>query len=349
MGEILSIKEKLALIDKLSEKLDKERKTTNTLVRLNKKTVVPVPAISLGLPTFDYEVAQFGGIPKGRVIEIFGAESAGKTTTALHIIAETQKQGGLAVFIDAEHALDPLYAQALGVDLSKLVINQPDSGEQALKTVDEIVDNNAADLIVVDSAAALVPEAELAGEIGDSHVGLQARMMSQALRILTGKLAKTGIALIFLNQIREKIGVMYGNPETTSGGRALKFYSSLRLKIRRGEAIKDGTKIIGHKVIVKAEKNKGGIPFRETELELLYPGDERVAGFDKMSDTVMFAVRLGILETKGSWYWFNGERLANGLDNLKIYLLSNDKTMDKVKEKIREQIDSMKESIDEKI
>lgn len=364
MPDTMTIKQKLALIDKLSEKLDKERKTTNSLVCLDKKTIVPVPAIPTGCPTFDYDLAQFGGIPRGRVVEIFGPESAGKTTTTLQIIAAAQRAGGLALFVDAEHALDPVYAQDLGVDMSRLVINQPDSGEQALQVVREVAElNGAVDLIVVDSAAALVPEAELAGEIGDAHVGLQARLMSQSLRILTPLLANTGTTLIFINQIREKIGVMYGNPETTPTGRALKFYSSLRLKVRRGKAITptgkaDGAKaekIIGHELIIKAEKNKGGIPFRETTLDLIYPGEGREAGFDKFADTVTYATQHGLFEMKGSWYWMDlgnldekkkpigPERLANGLDNLITYLRTEPKTMALVNKKIAEHVKSLVE------
>jgi len=331
----LTEKEKFAIIDRLSDRFDKEHKTTNSLIRMGAKVITPVPCIPLGLPTFDLEMLQFGGFPRGRVIEIFGAESAGKTTTALVTIAEAQALGDVTGFIDAEHALDPLYAKKLGVDVAKLYINQPNSGEEALKLVDEMVESEAFGLIVVDSAAALVPEAELAGEIGDAHVGLQARMMSQAMRILTGKLSRTKTTLIFLNQIREKIGVMYGNPETTPTGRALKFYSSIRLKVRRGEAIKLNDEIIGHKLIMKAEKNKGGIPHRTTELDLIYPGGGRVAGFDKIGDTITYAASQGLFETKGSWFYLNNERVANGLANLKALLSNNEAEMTKIKAAIQ--------------
>jgi len=357
MEEKLSVKEKLALIEKLSDRLNKEYKSTNTLVQLNKETVVPVASIPLGLPTFDYDVAQFGGIPKGRIVEMFGAESAGKTTTALHIAAAAQRANGVVLFVDAEHALDPIYAEKLGVDLGRLIINQPDSGEQALKTVDAAVESKAFDVIIVDSAAALVPEAELAGEIGDAHVGLQARMMSQAMRILTGKVSSSETILLFLNQVREKIGVMYGNPETTPTGRALKFYSSLRLKVRRGAAISEGTKenIIGHELVIKAEKNKGGIPFRETTLRLIYPGAGREAGFDKFSDVVTFAAKHNMFEMRGSWYWMDlgnvdekkkpigPERLANGLDNLITYLKDEPKIMTLINKRINEYAKALSE------
>lgn len=321
----LTEKEKAAIIKRLSDKLDKEHDTTNSLVFLNSKKVVPIPSIPTGLPSFDHEAIQFGGIPRGRVTEIFGPESSGKTTTTLEIVAAAQALGYLCAFVDAEHALDPIYAEKLGVNLDKLIFTQPNSGEQALQIVDELVDTGIVDVIIVDSVASLVPEAELAGSIGDAHIGLQARLMSQALRILTGKVSKTKTSLIFVNQIRDKIGVMYGNPETTTGGRALKFYSSLRIKVRRGEAIWEGSKdnIVGHKLIMRIEKNKGGIPFRTAELDLMYPGDGREAGFDKISDTIAYAAKHGLFEQKGSWFWLDGERIANGLDNLKAELRGN--------------------------
>jgi recombination protein RecA len=339
----LTEKERFAIIEKLSTKFDKEFDTTNSLIRMGSKKITPVPSIPLGLPTFDYEMLQFGGFPRGRVIEVFGPESAGKTTTALITIAAEQALGGLAVFVDAEHALDPAYAKKLGVNLDSLVINQPNSGEQALQIVDGIVESEAASLIVVDSAAALVPEAELAGDIGDAHVGLQARMMSQAMRILTGKLSRTKTTLIFLNQIREKIGVMYGNPETTPTGRALKFYSSIRLKVWRGEAIKENDAIVGHKIKFKAEKNKGGIPHRTTEVDLLYPGAGRSPGFDRVADTITYAAKAGLFETKGSWFYLNGERIANGLDNLKALLSGNEKEIEKLRSVIQVHIKKLAE------
>lgn len=339
----LTEKEKFAVLDRLSAKLDKDHDTTNSLIRLGSKKLTPIPCIPLGCPTFDLDMLQFGGIPRGRIIEIFGPESAGKTTTTLQIIAAEQAAGGIAALVDAEHALDPIYAQNLGVDVAKLLINQPMSGEQGLQTVDALVESEVVNLVVVDSAAALVPEAELAGDIGDAHVGLQARMMSQAMRILTGKCSRTKTTVIFINQIREKIGVMYGNPETTPGGRALKFYSSLRIKVRRGEAIKEGADIVGHKLVLKAEKNKGGIPHRTTELDLLYPGGGRTPGFDKVGDTIAYAAKAGLFETKGSWFYINGERIANGLQNLKEILSADPSTMKNLNVKIKEHVKALAE------
>ena len=285
--------EKFKVLAALSRALDKKHETTNTLVRLGSKNIVSIPSIPTQLPTLDFDTLQFGGIPRGRIIELFGAESAGKTTTVLHIIAEEQKLGGIAVFVDAEHALSPEYAEDLGVNIDDLVMNQPSSGEEALHNVDELVASGAVSLIVVDSAAALVPEAELAGDIGDAHIGLQARLLSQAMRVLTGKCSRTKTTLIFTNQIREKIGILYGNPEVTCGGRALKFYSSLRLQVSRKESITEGNKdnIVGHKIDIRAVKNRGGVPFRRTQIDLIYPGSGRTAGFDKVSDMITYADR----------------------------------------------------------
>jgi recombination protein RecA len=337
----LTDKERFAAFDRISAKHDKENKTENSIVRINSKKITLIPSIPFGCPTVDYEVLQYGGIPRGRIIEIFGPESAGKTTTALILTAAEQALGGMPLYVDAEHALDPSYAKKLGVDLDRFMINQPNSGEQALKLVDDVVESEAASLIIVDSAAALVPEAELAGEIGDAHVGLQARLMSQACRILTGKVSKTNTTLIFLNQIREKIGVMFGNPETTSGGRALKFYSSVRLKVWRGEALKENDKIIGHRIKLKAEKNRGGIPHRTTEVDLIYPGDGRKAGFDVAADTITYAAKSGLFETKGSWFYLNGERIANGLENLKALLSSNETEMNKLNASIKKHVEQI--------
>ena len=349
--DVLSEKERFAVIKRLSDKLDKAHGTTNSLVRLGSQNLTPIPSIPMGLPTLDYDALQFGGVPRGRIVEIFGAESAGKTTTLLQLIAQAQQMGDIAAFVDAEHALDPIYGRSLGVNMDDLIINQPNSGEQALQVVDELVDSKAVGLIVVDSVAALVPAAELAGEIGDAHVGLQARMMSQAMRILTGKCARNNITVAFINQIREKIGVMYGNPETTPGGRALKFYSSLRIKVRRGEAITQGGKenIVGHKLILRIEKNKGGIPFRTAELDLYYPGDGRIAGFDRIGDTITYAAKHGLFEMKGSWFYLNGERIANGLDNLKETLRGNAPVVRDLSLKITEHVKSLAETPEAKI
>lgn len=335
--------EKFKQIAQLSKKLDKAytnetngRVVTNSLVRLGDKPLLRVPCIATGLPTFDFDVLQYGGIPRGRIIEIYGAESAGKTTTALHIVGQEQKAGGIVAYIDAEHKLEPLYATALGVNIDDLIFNQPSSGEEGLKTVDELVASECVSLIVVDSAAALVPEAELAGEIGDAHMGLQARMMSQAMRILTGKCSRSAVSLIFLNQVRDKIGVLYGNPETTTCGRALKFYSSIRLSITRKEAIWEGTKenIVGHAMDLRCVKNGGGIPFRRTQINLLYPGEGRHSGLDKVSDMITYASNHALFETSGSWYSINGTRVANGLDNLKKYLRGEPKAIEVLQKKV---------------
>jgi recombination protein RecA len=349
-------------LDKAHTEEKKGRIVKNSLIRLGDRPVLRVPCINTGFPTFDYEVLQYGGIPRGRIVEIFGPESSGKTTTTLQIIAEAQRAGGIAAFIDAEHKLEPTYAAQLGVNLDELVFNQPNSGEEALDTVDKMVESHAVDLVVVDSAAALVPEAELAGDIGDAHVGLQARMLSQAMRILTAKCADPVhlTTIIFINQIREKIGVMFGNPETTPGGRALKFYSSVRLSITRKEAIWEGTKenIIGHSIDLRCVKNGGGIPFRRTQLNLIYPGEGRKAGFDKIADTVSYASKNNVFEMKGSWYWMDlgnfvldkegkpkkdkdgkqipvgPEQLANGLDNLQQFLRDNPNVLEIVVKKV---------------
>lgn len=325
----------------LSKQLDKAhtiekvgRVITNSLVRLGDRPVLRVPCIDTGLPTLNYDVLQYGGIPRGRIIEMFGAESAGKTTIALHIAAQEQTQNGVVAYIDAEHKLEPTYAQALGVNIDDLLFNQPSSGEEALDSVDKLVESGCVSLIIIDSAAALVPEAELAGDIGDQHMGLQSRMFSQALRIITGKAARSKTTLVFINQIREKIGQMFGNPETTPGGRALKFYSSVRLSVSRKEPIWEGTKenIVGHVISLRCQKNGGGIPFRHTEVNLIYPGKGRSSGLDTTSDTITFAAGRGLLETTGSWYYIKKERVANGLDNLKKYLMSNEAALKVVQE-----------------
>ena len=311
--------EKFRTLFALGKSLDKKFDTTNSLLRLGSKNVVPIPVISTGLPTFDFGALECGGIPRGRIVEVFGPASAGKTSISLHIVAQEQAQGGIAAVVDVEHALDPQYAQELGVDIDKLIISQPDSGEQALQIVEELIDSKCVSLIVVDSVAALVPEAELAGEMSDANVGLQARLMSRACRKLTAKCAVNKVTVLFINQIRMSIGVMYGNPEVVTGGKALGFYSSVRIDVRRKEAITVGSKenIVGHQVRLKCVKNKCGRPFREAVVDLIYPGTERPAGFDKVSSTIEYASRRGLFEMSGSWYAFNGERLANGLANLK--------------------------------
>ena len=271
-----------------------------------------------------------GGYPKGRIIEIFGPESSGKTTFALHAIAEAQKAGGYAAFIDAEHALDPKYAKALGVNIEDLVLSQPDSGEQALEIAEALIKSGAIDIIVIDSVAALVPEAEINGEMGDSHVGLQARLMSQAMRKLSGIINKTKCVAIFINQIREKVGVMYGNPETTPGGRALKFYSTIRLDVRRGEQLKNGSEAVGNKTVVKVVKNKVAPPFKVAEVEIIY-GE----GISKIGELIDAAVNLGIINKAGAWFSYNGEKIGQGRENVKAYLKANQNVYDEIMAKVR--------------
>ena len=272
-----------------------------------------------------------GGYPKGRIIEIYGPESSGKTTFALHAIAEIQKQGGRAAFIDAEHALDPVYAKNLGVNINELLLSQPDTGEQALEICEALVRSNAINIVVIDSVAALVPQAEIDGEMGDSHVGLQARLMSQALRKLSGTINKTKTIAIFINQLREKVGIMFGNPETTPGGRALKFYSSVRLDVRRGEAIKIGDSVVGSKTTVKVVKNKVAPPFKVATVDIMY-GE----GVSHEGEIIDLGVESGVLEKTGAWYSYNGEKLGQGKENVKLLLKENTKLKEEVENKIRE-------------
>ena len=276
-----------------------------------------------------------GGIPKGRIIEIYGPESSGKTTVALHMIAEVQKQGGVEGFIDAEHALDPVYAKNIGVDIDNLYISQPDFGEQALEIADTMVRSGAVDIIVVDSVAALVPKAEIDGEMGDTHVALQARLMSQALRKLTGVINKTNCSVIFINQLREKVGVMFGNPETTTGGRALKFYSSVRLDVRRVETLKAGGEMIGNRAKVKIVKNKVAPPFKEAEFDIMFG-----KGISKEGDILDLASKIGVIVKSGAWYAYNGEKIGQGRENAKIYLREHEAAMNEIEKKVREHFSS---------
>ncbi len=301
-----------------------------SIMRLgSKEAIVPIAVISTGAISFDAALG-VGGVPRGRVVEIFGPESSGKTTIALQVIAEAQKAGGMAAFVDAEHALDPAYAKKLGVDVDNLLVSQPDYGEQALEITEALVRSNAIDVLVVDSVAALVPKAELDGEMGDSHMGLQARLMSQALRKLTGTVAKSRTCLIFINQIREKIGVMFGNPETTTGGRALKFYSSVRIDIRRIAAIKEGDVVTGSRTRVKIVKNKVAAPFREAEFDILY-GE----GISREGDLIDLAVNNDILEKSGSWFSYKGERIGQGRENARTFLKENKDMMAKLDAEVR--------------
>ena len=301
-----------------------------SIMRLgSKEAIVPISVISTGSISFDAALG-VGGVPRGRVIEVFGPESSGKTTITLQVIAEAQKAGGMAAFVDAEHALDPAYAKKLGVDVDNLLVSQPDYGEQALEITEALVRSNAIDVLVVDSVAALVPKAELDGEMGDSHMGLQARLMSQALRKLTGTVSKSRTCLIFINQIREKIGVMFGNPETTTGGRALKFYSSVRIDIRRIAAIKEGDVVIGSRTRVKMVKNKVAAPFREAEFDILY-GE----GISREGDVLDLAVNNNIVEKSGAWFSYKGERIGQGRENVRQFLKDNKDTMAKLDTEVR--------------
>ena len=304
-----------------------------SIMRLGAKdAIVPISVISTGSISFDAALG-VGGVPRGRVIEIFGPESSGKTTITLQIIAEAQRAGGLAAFVDAEHALDPVYARKLGVDTDNLLISQPDFGEQALEITEALVRSGAIDVLVVDSVAALVPKAELDGEMGDSHVGLQARLMSQALRKLTGTVSKSRTSLIFINQIREKIGVMFGNPETTTGGRALKFYSSVRMDIRRIAAVKEGDVVTGSRTKVKIVKNKVAAPFREAEFDILY-GE----GISREGDVLDLAVLHNIVEKSGAWYSYDGERIGQGRENVRTFLKDNKDVFVKLDAQVRQKL-----------
>jgi recombination protein RecA len=301
-----------------------------SIMRLgSKEAIVPISVISTGSISFDAALG-VGGFPRGRVIEVFGPESSGKTTITLQVIAEAQKTGGMAAFVDAEHALDPSYAKKLGVDVDNLLVSQPDYGEQALEITEALVRSNAIDVLVVDSVAALVPKAELDGEMGDSHMGLQARLMSQALRKLTGTVAKSRTCLVFINQIREKIGVMFGNPETTTGGRALKFYSSVRVDIRRIAAVKEGDLVIGSRTKIKVVKNKVAAPFREAEFDILY-GE----GISREGDLLDLAANNNIVEKSGSWFSYKGERIGQGRENARQFLKDNKDVMSKLDGEVR--------------
>lgn len=300
-----------------------------TVLRLGADNVVPVTVISSGCLSLDSALG-VGGFPRGRVVEVFGPESSGKTTLALQVIAQAQKTGGSAAFIDAEHALDPIYARKLGVDVDNLLVSQPDTGEQALEITAALIQCGAIDVVVVDSVAALVPKAELEGEMGDSHVGLHARLMSQALRKLTGVVSRTNTCMIFINQIREKIGVMFGSPETTTGGRALKFYSSVRLDVRRIGALKDGETVIGNRTRVKVVKNKVASPFREAEFDILY-GE----GASREGDLLDLGVSKNLVEKSGSWFSFHGERLGQGRENSRVFLKEHPEAAQRLDDELR--------------
>jgi recombination protein RecA len=334
-------------VERMEDRTDKERAKAvelavgqiekqfgkGSIMRLGGKDgIAPVPAISTGSISLDWALG-VGGLPRGRVIEIFGPESSGKTTLALQTIAQAQKLGGVAAFIDAEHAVDARYAQKLGVDLDNLLVSQPDNGEQALEIVEVLIRSNGVDVVVVDSVAALVPRAEIEGEMGDAQMGLQARLMSQALRKLTGVVSKSKTCLIFINQLREKIGVMFGNPETTTGGRALKFYSSVRVDIRRIGAIKDGETIVGGRTRIKIVKNKLAPPFREAEVDMMY-GE----GISREGDLVDQGVERNIVEKSGTWFSYGGERLGQGRENAKTFLKANPEMAKAIEQRLRKEM-----------
>ena len=325
-------KERTRAIDMAVGQIEKQF-GKGSIMRLGQKNAIaPIDAISTGSISIDYALG-IGGVPRGRVIEIFGPESSGKTTLALQVIAEAQKTGGMAAFVDDEHALDAQYAQKLGVDLDNLLVSQPDNGEQALEIVEVLVRSNSVDVVVVDSVAALVPKAEIEGEMGEAQMGLQARLMSQALRKLTGVVSKSKTTLIFINQLREKIGVMFGNPETTTGGRALKFYSSVRIDIRRIASIKDGDQVVGGRTRVKIVKNKVAPPFREAEFDVMY-GE----GISREGDLLDLAVDKRIVEKSGAWFAYSGERLGQGRENVKQFLRDNPDIRRAIDERVRKEL-----------
>jgi recombination protein RecA len=303
-----------------------------SIMRLGESANMNVSAVSTGSLTLDFALG-IGGIPRGRITEIYGPESSGKTTIALHVIAEVQKQGGEAAFIDAEHALDPVYAKKLGVDTNKLLVSQPDCGEQALEIAETLVNSGAIDIIVIDSVAALVPRQEIEGDMGASHVGVQARLMSQAMRKLSGAISKSNCVVIFTNQLREKVGVMYGNPEVTTGGRALKFYASVRIDVRRVESLKNGSEVYGSHTKCKVVKNKVAPPFKTAEFDILYG-----SGISKSSEIIDMAIQLGVVEKSGAWFYFEGDRLGQGKDNVRKLIESDADLMDKLENLVREKV-----------
>ncbi len=322
--------EKMRALDAAISQIEKQHGKGSVMKLGNSSNDMAVEAIPTGSLSLDIALG-VGGIPRGRVVEIYGPESSGKTTVALHMIAEVQKRGGIAGFIDAEHALDPVYAKNIGVDIDNLYISQPDFGEQALEITETFVRSGAVDIVVVDSVAALVPKAEIDGEMGDSHVGLQARLMSQALRKLTGIISKSNCVVIFINQLREKVGIMFGNPETTTGGRALKFYSSVRLDVRRIESIKQSGDVIGNRVRVKVVKNKVAPPFREAEFDIMFG-----KGISQEGDLVDLAVESGVVSKSGAWYAYKGEKIGQGRENAKLTLANNPELMEEIDGLVRE-------------
>jgi recombination protein RecA len=303
-----------------------------SIMKMGDKTSMDIEAISTGALALDLALG-IGGLPRGRVVEVYGPESSGKSTLAMHVVAEAQRNGGICAYIDAEHAMDPIYAKAIGVDIDELLISQPDTGEQALEIADTLIRSGALDVVVIDSVAALTPRAEIEGEMGDTHVGLQARLMSQALRKLTANLNKSNTICIFINQLREKIGVMFGSPETTPGGRALKFYSSVRLDIRRIEAIKDGVEVVGNRTRVKVVKNKVASPFKQAEFDIMYG-----KGISREGSLIDIGVEMAIVKKAGAWYTYEGEQLGQGRENAKTFLTENPELMMEISERIRQKV-----------
>ena len=323
--------DKKAAVEMVISRIEREC-GKGAIMRLGESANMNVSAVSTGSLTLDFALG-IGGIPRGRITEIYGPESSGKTTIALHVIAEVQKQGGEAAFIDAEHALDPVYAKKLGVDTGRLLVSQPDCGEQALEIAETLVNSGAIDIIVIDSVAALVPRQEIEGDMGASHVGVQARLMSQAMRKLSGAISKSNCVVIFTNQLREKVGVMYGNPEVTTGGRALKFYASVRIDVRRVESLKNGTEVYGSHTKCKVVKNKVAPPFKTAEFDILYG-----SGISKSSEIIDMAIQLGIIEKSGAWFYFEGDRLGQGKDNVRKLIESDDALMAQLEGLVREKV-----------
>ncbi|MBQ8879708.1 MAG: recombinase RecA [Clostridia bacterium] len=329
--EVSAVQDKKAALETVMQRIEREC-GKGSIMRLGENAAMNVSAVSTGSLALDFALG-IGGIPRGRITEIFGPESSGKTTIALHVIAEVQKQGGEAAFIDAEHALDPVYAKKLGVDINNLLVSQPDCGEQALEIAETLVNSGAIDIIVIDSVAALVPRQEIEGDMGASHVGVQARLMSQAMRKLSGAIAKSNCIVIFTNQLREKVGVMYGNPEVTTGGKALKFYASVRIDVRRVESLKNGSEVYGSHTRCKVVKNKVAPPFKTAEFDILYG-----SGISKASEIIDMAIQLEIIEKSGAWFYYEGDRLGQGKDNVRKLIESDSELMDKLEALVREKV-----------
>ena len=329
--EKVSASDKRAALDTVMSRIEREC-GKGSIMRLGENSALNVSAVSTGSLTLDFALG-IGGIPRGRITEIYGPESSGKTTIALHVIAEVQRQGGYAAFIDAEHALDPVYAKKIGVDIHELLVSQPDCGEQALEIAETLVNSGAIDIIVIDSVAALVPRQEIEGDMGASHVGVQARLMSQAMRKLSGSIAKSNAIVIFTNQLREKVGVMYGNPEVTTGGKALKFYASVRIDVRRVESLKNGSEVYGSHTRCKVVKNKVAPPFKVAEFDILYG-----SGISKSSEIIDMAIQLGVIDKSGAWFYYDGERLGQGKDNVRKLIESDKEFMDKLEAIVREKV-----------